>query len=52
MIRPVPAYQPGVVLAPVAQRIEQRFSKPSVAGSNPAGSALLNRFHSMDFRRR
>lgn len=26
---------------PVAQRIEQRFSKPLVAGSNPAGNVLV-----------
>ena len=26
---------------PVAQRIEQRFSKPLVAGSNPAGNVSI-----------
>ena len=31
---------PAGLTAPVAQRIEQRFSKPSVTGSNPVGSAL------------
>ena len=36
---------PGVLIkysdAPVAQRIEQRSSKPKVVGSNPAGGALV-----------
>ncbi len=36
---------PGVLIkyrhAPVAQRTEQRSSKPKVVGSNPAGGAWL-----------
>ncbi len=31
----------GVHLASVVQGIEQRSSKPWVAGSNPAGSAII-----------
>ena len=38
-------YLPVALPAPVAQRIEQRFSKPSVAGSNPAGRILPSHPH-------
>jgi hypothetical protein len=31
------------ILAPVAQRTEQRSSKPKVVGSSPAGGALIKR---------
>ena len=38
----------SVLFAPVAQRIERRFPKPCVGGSNPLGSANLKPLENID----
>ena len=38
----------SILFAPVAQRIERRFPKPCVGGSNPLGSANLKPLENID----